>query len=86
MIESVKQIKTMKASDLPPTFDVLVGDSTTYAMERNPDKYGKVWMHCTDTSENIHIDPDEIITVLVPDTWENAAVDIEFDLMQKGLV
>jgi hypothetical protein len=27
-----------------------------------------------------------MVTVLVPDTWENAAVDIEFDLMQKGLV
>jgi hypothetical protein len=85
MIESVKQIKTMKAIDLPPTFDIQVG-LFTYHMERSPDRDGKVWMHCSDTSENIHIDPNETISVLIPDTWENASVDIEFDLMQKGLV
>ena len=85
MIESVKQIVTMKANDLPPTFDVRIGN-TEYAMERNPDRNGKVWMHCTTTSENLYVDPDVEITVLIPDTWENAALDIEFDLMQKGLI
>ena len=85
MIESIKEIKTMKAIDLPPTFDVQVGLSS-YRMERSPDRDGKVWMHCSDTSEDIHIDPDEIITVLVPDTWENARYDIEFDLMKEGLL
>jgi hypothetical protein len=34
----------------------------------------------------VNIPVDEMVTVLVPDTWENASVDIEFDLMQKGLV
>ena len=85
MIESIKEIKTMKAIDLPPTFDVRVGLSS-YRMERSPDRDGKVWMHCSDTSEDIHIDPDEIITVLVPDTWENARYDIQFDLMKEGLL
>ena len=85
MIESVKQIKTMKASDLPHTFDVRIGN-TEYAMERNFDRSGKVWIHCTTTSEDIYISPNEMVTVLIPDTWENAALDIELDLMQEGLI
>jgi len=85
MIESVKQIVEIKANDLPPTFDVLVGQ-TTYAMERNPNRDGKVRIHCTTTSENIYVDPDQMMVVLIPDTWENAALDIEFSLMQRGLI
>jgi hypothetical protein len=85
MIETVKQIKTMKAVDLPPTFDVQIG-TFAYPMEIERMDAHYVYMRSTDTDETIYIPKDEEITILVPDTWENAALDIEFDLMQQGLL
>ena len=85
MIESVKQIKTMKAIDLPDTFDVRVG-TTEYPFEIVDWDLDYVYAKSIKDNEVINIPVDEMVTVLVPDTWENAAVDIEFDLMQKGLV
>ena len=85
MIESVKQIKTMKASDLPPTFDIQVG-LFCYPMEVESMDATYVYMRSTDTDETIYIPRDEEIAILVPDTWDNAALDIELDLMQKGVI
>jgi|DEB0MinimDraft_10_1074344.scaffolds.fasta_scaffold46385_1 hypothetical protein len=85
MIESVKQIKTMKAIDLPDTFDVRVG-TTEYPFEIVDWDLDYVYAKSIKDNQVINIPVDEMVTVLVPDTWENAAVDIEFDLMQKGLV
>lgn len=85
MINSVKQIQTMKAIDLPHTFDVLVGQ-TSYPFELESADAHYVYMRSTDTDETIYIPRDEMITVLIPDTLENAALDIEMDLMQQGLL
>ena len=85
MITSVKQIKTMKAIDLPPTFDVQIG-TFAYPMEVESVDANYVYMRSTDTNETVFIPCDEMITILVPDTWDNAALDIELDLMQKGLI
>ena len=85
MIVSVKQIKTMKAIDLPDTFDVRVG-TTEYPFEIVDWDLDYVYAKSIKDNQVINIPVDEMVTVLVPDTWENAAVDIEFDLMQKGLV
>jgi hypothetical protein len=85
MIESVKQIKTMKAIDLPDTFDVRVG-TTEYPFEIVDWDLDYVYAKSIKDNQVINIPVHEEVTVLVPDTWENAAVDIEFDLMQKGLV
>ena len=85
MIDSVKRIETMKASDLPPTFDVLVGQ-TTYPMELQGVERGFVYFLSTSDNMLLNVPADYEMTVLVPDTWENAATDIEFDLMQKGLI
>lgn len=85
MIDSVKQIKTMKAIDLPDTFDVRVG-TTEYPFEIVDWDLDYVYAKSIKDNQVINIPVDEMVTVLVPDTWENAAVDIEFDLMQKGLV
>ena len=85
MIESVKQIKTMKAIDLPDTFDVRVG-TTEYPFEIVDWDLDYVYAKSIKDNQVINIPVDEMVTVLVPDTWENAAVDIEFDLMQKGIV
>ena len=85
MIESVKQIKTMKAIDLPDTFDIRVG-TTEYPFEIVDWDLDYVYAKSIKDNQVVNIPVDEMVTVLVPDTWENAAVDIEFDLMQKGLV
>jgi len=75
----------MKAIDLPVTFDVRVG-TTEYPFEIVDWDLDYVYAKSIKDNQVINIPVDEMVTVLVPDTWENAAVDIEFDLMQKGLV
>ena len=35
---------------------------------------------------DMYVDADEPITILVEETWEEAALDIEFDMMKKGLI
>lgn len=83
MIDSIKHIQTVKASDLPPTFDVQVG-LFTYPMELERMDAQYVYVRSTDTDETIYIPRDEMVTILVPDTWENAKWDISFALMQQG--
>jgi hypothetical protein len=34
----------------------------------------------------MYVNADEPMAVLVEETWEEAALDVEFDLMKKGLV
>ena len=85
MIESVKQIKTMKAIDLPDTFDVRVG-TTEYPFEIVDWDLDYVYAKSIKDNQVINIPVDEMVTILVPDTFDNAATDIEFDLMQRGLV
>lgn len=85
MIESIKEIRTVKAIDLPPTFDVLIGDEE-YPMEIMNVDSEFVYVVSHRDSQVIHIPVNEIVSVLVPDTWENARYDIEFDLMKEGLL
>ena len=85
MITSVKQIKTMKASDLPPVFDIRVG-VVEYPFELQDMDTNYVYALSTLTGEVINIPRDEMVTVLIPDTWENAALDIELGLMQQGVI
>ena len=85
MIESVKKIETMKAIDLPPTFDVQVGPFT-YPMELQGAQNGFVYFLSTSDRQLINVPEDYEMTVLVPDTWEHAAFDIEVSLMERGLV
>jgi len=85
MIDSVKQIKTMKAIDLPKTFDVLVGQ-TSFPMKFVAAERGFVYFISTADNQLINVPEDTEMTVLVPDTWEHAAFDIEVSLMERGLV
>ena len=71
--------------DLPDTFDIRVG-ATEYPFEIVDWDLDYVYAKSIKDNQVVNIPVDEMVTVLVPDTWENAAVDIEFDLMQKGLV
>jgi hypothetical protein len=85
MITSVKQIKTMKAIDLPDTFDIRVG-AFEYPFEIVDWDIDYVYAKSIKTNEIVNIPVHEMVTVLIPDTWDNAALDIEFSLMQKGLI
>jgi len=85
MIDSVKQIKTMRAMDLPDTFDIRVGTSE-YPFEIVDWDIDYVYAKSIKDNQIINIPADEMVTVLVPDTWDNAALDIELDLMQQGLL
>ena len=85
MIQSVKKIETVKASELPPTFDILVG-STVYPFEIESMDAHYVYMVETTSGDSVYIPRDEMVTILVPDTLENAAMDIELDLILQGIL
>jgi hypothetical protein len=85
MIDSVKQIVTLKASDLPPTFDIRIG-AMEYPFELESMDAHFVYMRSTSTDETVNIPRDEMITILIPDTWENAKWDIALGLMQEGVL
>ena len=85
MIESVKQIKTMKAIDLPHTFDILVG-ATEYPFELEQVDAHYVYMRSTSTDETVYIPRDAEVTILIPDTLDNAKWDLSLALMQDGLL
>ena len=85
MIQSVKQIRTVKACELPPTFDILVG-STAYPFEIERMDANHVYMVETTSGDSVYIPRDEMVTILVPDTLENAAMDIELDLILQGIL
>lgn len=84
-IDSVKAIATVKASNLPPTFDIQVG-TFAYPMELiSMDRYF-IYVRSTDTDETIRINKNEMVTILIPDTLDNAHLDISLDLMAKGII
>lgn len=85
MITSVKEMKTMKAIDLPHTFDIRVG-AIEYPFEIDGVDEGYVYIKDTTNNEIIYIPRDEMITVLIPDTWENAKWDIALGLMNEGIL
>jgi hypothetical protein len=85
MIDSVKQIVTVKAEMLPPTFDILVG-ATEYPFELESMDSHFVYMVSTSTNEVVNIPRDEMVTILVPDTWDNSKWDIGLSLMNQGIL
>ena len=85
MIQSIKHVQTMKASDLPYTFDILVG-SVEYPFETVDADNDFMYLRDIKGNEIVNVPNDCMMTVLVPDTLDNARFDIEFDLMQEGLL
>lgn len=84
-IDSVKAITTVKASDLPDHFDIRVG-SREYPMIFEDTDGTFVYVYSIATDETINIPVDQMVTILIPDTWDNAALDISLDLMSKGII
>jgi hypothetical protein len=84
MIESVKQIQTVKAIDLPHTFDILVG-MNEFRFEI--DEVDTHYVYIKDSEgEIVYLPHNEMVAILIPDTWENAKWDIAFGLMKENLI
>lgn len=85
MIDSVKRIVTVKASDLPPCFDIRV-HNVDYPFELEEVGEYLVYMKDLTSGESVYLNPNDLVTILVPDSWDNAALDIELDLMNRGMI
>jgi len=85
MIDKVSEIRTMKASDLPPTFDIMVG-TTIYPFEIVDADTHFMYLRDIKGNEIVNVPNDYMMTILVPDTLENAKWDISLSLMQQGLL
>jgi hypothetical protein len=89
MIDGIFRIEEMSASDCPDEFLTRVFDSNvTLWRNRLADFDGKICFSFPYISwcDDMYVAPDEPMAVLVEETWEEAALEIEFDLMKKGLV
>ena len=89
MIDGIFRIEEMSASDCPDEFLTRVFDSNvTLWRNRLADFDGKICFSFPYISwcDDMYVAPYEPIAVLVEETWEEAALEIEFDLMKKGLV
>jgi hypothetical protein len=79
----------MPASECPDEFLTRVGNANvTVWRQRLADYDGKLCFSFPYISwcGDMYVAPDEPMAVLVEETWEEAALEIEFDLMKKGLV
>ena len=89
MIDGIFRIEEMSASDCPDEFLTRVGNNNvTMWRNRLADMDGKLCFSFPYISwcDDLYVTPDEPMAVLVEETWEEAALEIEFDLMKKGLV
>ncbi len=89
MIDGIFRIEEISASDCPDEFLTRVFDSNvTLWRNRLADFDGKICFSFPYISwcDDMYVAPDEPMAVLVEETWEEAALEIEFDLMKKGLV
>ena len=88
-IDGIYRIEEMRADQAPDEFLTRIFDNEV-TMWRNPlaDINGKLCFSFPYISwcDDMYVAPDETIAVLVEETWEEAALDVEFDLMQKGLI
>ena len=89
MIDGIFRIEEMPASECPDEFLTRVGSANvTIWRNRLADYDGKLCFSFPYISwcDDMYVDADEPMAVLVEETWEEAALDIEFDLMKKGMI
>ncbi len=89
MIDGIFRIEEMPASDCPDEFLTRVGSANvTIWRNRLADYDGKLCFSFPYISwcDDMYVTPDEPMAVLVEETWEEASLEIEFDLMKKGLL
>ena len=89
MIDGIYRIEEMRADECPDEFLTRVGNNeVTLWRDRLADLNGKIYFSFPYISswQSMYVDADEPMAVLVEETWEEAALDIEFDLMKKGMI
>ena len=89
MIDGIFRIEEMRADECPDEFLTRVGNNNvTLWRNRLADHNGKIYFRFPYISwcDDMYVNADEPMAVLVEETWEEAALEIEFDLMKKGLV
>ena len=88
-IDGIYRIEEMRADACPDEFLTRVFDNeVTMWRNRLADHGGKICFSFPYISwcDDMYVDADSPMAVLVEETWEEAALDIEFDLMKKGLI
>ena len=89
MIDGIFRIEEIRADECPDEFLTRVGNNNvTLWRNRLADHDGKIYFRFPYISwcDDMYVNADEPMAVLVEETWEEAALEIEFDLMKKGLV
>ncbi len=89
MIDGIYRIEEMRADECPDEFLTrALGNEVTMWRNRLADHDGKIYFEFPYISwcDAMYVNADEPMAVLVEETWVEAALDIEFDLMKKGLV
>ena len=89
MIDGIFRIEEMRAEDTPYEFETRIGSANvTMRRDYDADFNGRIYFSFPNISwcDPFYVDADEPVAVLVEETWEEAALDIEFDLMKKGMV
>ena len=89
MIDGIFRIEEMRADECPDEFLTRVfSNNVTLWRNRLADHDGKIYFRFPYISwcDDMYVNADEPMAVLVEETWEEAALEIEFDLMKKGLV
>jgi hypothetical protein len=89
MIDGIFRIEEMRADECPDEFLTRVfSNNVTLWRNRLADHDGKIYFRFPYISwcDDMYVNADEPMAVLVEETWEEAALDVEFDLMKKGIV
>ena len=89
MIDGIFRIEEMRADECPDEFLTRVfSNNVTLWRNRLADHDGKIYFRFPYISwcDDMYVNADEPMAVLVEETWEEAALEIEFDLMKKGLL
>ena len=89
MIDGIFRIEEMRAADCPDEFLTRVGNNNvTMWRNRLADMDGKICFSFPYISwcDDLYVTPDEPMAILVEETWEEAALEIEFYLMKKGII
>ena len=89
MIDCIFRIEEMRADECPDEFLTRVfSNNVTLWRNRLADHDGKIYFRFPYISwcDDMYVNADEPMAVLVEETWEEAALDVEFDLMKKGIV
>ena len=86
MINTIWAITTRPAGELP-TYCYIRTDMGDIAVKvTTGSRSGLIMITPIETGKTMIYAPTEMVYALVPDTLENARIDIEFELMMRGAI